>query len=283
MVCGCFPASLPRYGAARPDRDLPSATGADPALVAGIGDVQERPVDAVGPHGTGEAGYSWVVPRTRAENRHVRGGRGCRRPRQAGCEYLVPSMAPRPAPAHIPRVRIGGPATGIRVTDPADHDVVEFLRRAGPAFGEDALDNPMWTESRPCPPRYPGKGFQGGLWSWLIVRHEGHGSAAAQHQDDNDDDNDDDDGAQTYIHELLFPSGSSIHRCCEEPGAPVKAFQPAPVILLPPCDMHPQLLPGVEVLGCTFLRRFLIVRPTYGQAVKGRAMVSPSSDGRPGP
>lgn len=45
-------------------RDLPSATGADPALVPGVGDVQERPVDAVGPHKTGQAGYSWVELRT---------------------------------------------------------------------------------------------------------------------------------------------------------------------------------------------------------------------------
>lgn len=258
---------------------------------------------------------------------------------QADCEYLVPSMAPRPVPEHAPRVRIGGPVTGIRVTDPADpadhdnsvrctfvglahsdHNVVEFLHRAGPAFGEDALDDPMWvewkggraheyepvlpwksarrprrcthcdaaseprtevctgsmwsagraartalpppsTESQPCPPRNPGKGFQGGLWSWLIVRHEGHGSAAPQHQDDSDDDNDDDDGTQTYIHELLFPSGSSTHRCCKEPSSPVKAFQPAPVILFPRCDMHPQLLSAAEVLSCTFLRLLLMFDP----------------------
>ncbi len=78
---------------------------------------------------------------------------------QAGWEYLVPSMAPRPALEHPTRVRIGGPVTGIRVTGPADHDdsvrwtfvglahsdhdVVEFLHRAGPAFGEDAVDDPI--------------------------------------------------------------------------------------------------------------------------------------------
>ncbi|MFM9797340.1 hypothetical protein, partial [Streptomyces turgidiscabies] len=58
----------PRYGAGRPDLDLPSATSADPALVPGVDDVQGRPVDAIGPHETGQAGYSWVVLRTGAEN-----------------------------------------------------------------------------------------------------------------------------------------------------------------------------------------------------------------------
>lgn len=115
------------------------------------------------------------------------------------------------------------------------------------------------------------------------MRHERHDSASAQHQDDSDDDNDDDDGTQTYIHELLFPSGSSTHRCRKEASAPVKAFQPVPVSLLPSCDMYPQPPSFTESLSCTFLRRLLIVRPAYGQAAKRSFMVSPSPGERPEP
>ncbi|MFD9187084.1 hypothetical protein ACFWCA_02540 [Streptomyces phaeochromogenes] len=55
----------------------------------------------------------------------------------------------------------------------------------------------------------------------------GGASAAAENHDDGDDDNDDDDSTQTYVHDLLFPSGTGTHRCHREPSAPVRAFQPA--------------------------------------------------------
>ena len=58
-------------------------------------------------------------------------------------------MAGAPIVVHRP-LRTGGRPVVVRSEivglAHSDHDVVEFLRRAGLAFGEDVLDDPVWVE-----------------------------------------------------------------------------------------------------------------------------------------
>lgn len=58
-------------------------------------------------------------------------------------------MAGAPIVVHRP-LRTGGRPVVVRSEivglAHSDHDVAEFLRRAGLAFGEDVLDDPVWVE-----------------------------------------------------------------------------------------------------------------------------------------
>ncbi|MFC9843838.1 hypothetical protein ACFWFF_27895 [Streptomyces sp. NPDC060223] len=58
-------------------------------------------------------------------------------------------MAGAPIVVHRPLLTGGRPVvvrSEIVGLAHSDHDVVEFLRRAGLAFGEDVLDDPVWVE-----------------------------------------------------------------------------------------------------------------------------------------
>ncbi|MDQ0937631.1 glutamate synthase domain-containing protein 2 [Streptomyces turgidiscabies] len=62
---------------------------------------------------------------------------------QADCEYLVPSMAPRPVPEHPPRVRIGGPASPASASPTQPTTTTRTLRRRHPGpILRDVLTNP---------------------------------------------------------------------------------------------------------------------------------------------